>query len=815
MAGAGGEPSRSGRAALLALVLLAAGSALALLTEPPPLLLDLPATGVLLALVPAYVATSRTTLDFEVRGESHSMTVSQVVLALGVLTVAAPVHLAARLVAAVVCAVVERQRTVKALFNLGGAAVEVGVTSFAVGLVETSAPSPALWAALYAGLLAAEVLCSLALSAVWALLRLPVSREQVVRPVLLGLMTTTAFTGMAVVAVTAVHAQPLATPVVLVLAGAAALAYRNHRRLVAEQAATQGLYDFVRDLGPVDVAHPSALPVLDAVRVLLHAEQLDLAVAGPDGRWRHLRAQEGAEAEVLTSTAVPTRAELERTGAGAPRRRTGTARTMSTPLLGPHGVSGVLTARGRLGSVRDFGPGDLRLLEALATELATAFERGRLLTDLRRSATTDLLTGLPNLGELSRLVDQMLAEPAREVVLAVVSVESFREVNETLGHHTGDDLLREVARRLRDAQPTAVLGRTGGGRFAVALAAPPGALSAEMLGLSLRAHVEGTVHVGMVGTHVRLSVGVVRGPEHGADAATLLRRAEVAVESARRARGGPVLWAPAYGVQGQRRLAVVSALRQALTTDEIGVAYQPKVDALTGAPTGVEALARWTHPALGAVSPGEFVPLAEAAGLLGALTTSVLHQALTACRGWQRRAGRVGVSVNVSADTVLAPAFVRDVAGALEATGADAGLLTLELTEDVLVTDPDLAVSRMQELRALGVRLSVDDFGTGYSSLTYLKRLPIDEVKLDKAFVDGVVSDAADRAVVLAVVEIAHTLGMSVVAEGVERTDQEHALRLLGVDELQGFLHARPLSALGVASWLRTREARAGARPTP
>jgi EAL domain-containing protein (putative c-di-GMP-specific phosphodiesterase class I) len=298
----------------------------------------------------------------------------------------------------------------------------------------------------------------------------------------------------------------------------------------------------------------------------------------------------------------------------------------------------------------------------------------------------------------------------------------------------------------------------------------------------------------------------VRAPEHGDDAATLLRRAEVAVEGARRSRGGPVLWAPAYEVEGQRRLALVSALRAALAYDELGVAYQPKIDARTGSPSGVEALARWTHPALGAISPAEFVPLAEAAGLMGALTSSMLRQALTACRDWQSRAGGVGVSVNVSAHTVLDPGFASEVAAALRSADAAPQLLTLELTEDVLVGDPELAARRMDELHALGVRLSVDDFGTGYSSLTYLKRLPLDEVKLDKAFVDGVVNDAADRAVVTAVVDIAHTLGLRVVAEGVERTEQASALLVLGVDELQGYLHARPMPAQSVTGWLRSRE---------
>jgi len=259
-------------------------------------------------------------------------------------------------------------------------------------------------------------------------------------------------------------------------------------------------------------------------------------------------------------------------------------------------------------------------------------------------------------------------------------------------------------------------------------------------------------------------------------------------------------------VQGQRRLAVVMALREALTAVAIGVAFQPKVSTRTAEVTGVEALARWTHPALGIIMPEEFVPLAEAAGLMGALTSTVLRQALTACRGWQGEGRGVGVSVNVSADTLQDASFVTEVAGMLRSTSVAARLLTLELTEDVVVADPELAAERMHELQALGVRLSVDDFGTGYSSLTYLKGLPIDEVKIDKGFVAGLVGDAGDQAVVRAVVDIAHTLGMAVVAEGVEQEDQHDLLRRLGVDEEQGYLHARPMPALEMATWLHQRQ---------
>ncbi|MCW2667897.1 MAG: putative Diguanylate cyclase/phosphodiesterase, partial [Frankiales bacterium] len=467
------------------------------------------------------------------------------------------------------------------------------------------------------------------------------------------------------------------------------------------------------------------------------------------------------------------------------------------------GLLGVLTVTDRLGTARGFDMQDLRLLEAVSAALGTALERGRLLADLGRAATTDPMTGLPNLAATTRQVNDLLATHADGIVLAAITVESFRDVNDTLGHQVGDDLLREVAGRLLACSPGAVVGRIGGGRFAVALPAAQASAGAEMVGLGLRTGVEGPAQLGAVSTHVRLVVGVVEAPAHGREAETLLRRAETAMNGARAAGGGPVLWEPAYEVRGQRRLAVVSALREALATGSVGLAFQPKCDVVTGRVTGVEALARWSHPALGQIGPDEFVPLAEASGLMGQLTSTALRQALTACRGWQDRAPGVGVAVNVSADTVLDPVFVTEVAATLALTGVAAGLLTLELTESVLLADAELARERMGELQALGLRLSVDDFGTGYSSLTYLKGLPVAEVKIDKAFVTDLVEDQADQAVVSSVVSIAHILGLRVVAEGVQDEAQLAVLRRLGVDEAQGFLHARPMPVAEIRTWLR------------
>ena len=760
---------------------------------------------VLLALFTVlYGAAQHYSVDIELRREVHSVTLMQVPLALGLMFVAPLVHLVARLAAPVALAVRQRHSPVKALYNVAVASFEVGAAATAVSLVDSPEPGPLLWGALYLGLLVGDVVGSLLLSAVWWLLGMPVTVRSAAGALRVIVVVTLLFTALSVLTLSSVRHEPTVWVVVLVLAGMLGLAYRTHRKVVGQQQATQRLYDFVKDLGPLDLDSPAAAETLERMRVLLHAQRLDLALLHA-GTWCQLVAQEDSEPQRVRNLppgATVPQVALSASALGSAER--GDGDTMRTPLLAGSELGGVLTATGRLGAGRRFDMGDLRLLETVGAELATALDRGRLLTDLERSATTDPLTGLPNLAETTRRLDA-LVEDHGQVVLAAVTVLSFKEVNGTLGRELGDELLLEVARRLRTTCPDGVVGRVGGARFAVALPATAVGGDAEHFGLTLRSAVEGTAQLGAVGTHVRLSVGVVHAPEHGGAAATLLRRAETAMYSARHVGGGPVLWAPAYEVLGNRRLAVVLALREALSSGALAVAYQPKVALRSGQVTGVEALARWTHPALGVVGPAEFVPLAEASGLMGPLTATVLRQSLTACREWQRWAPGVGVSVNVSADTVLDAGFVTEVAVLLAETGVSADLLTLELTESVLLQDPVLAVERMGELRTLGPKLAVDDFGTGYSSLTYLRGLPVDEVKIDKGFVDGLVTDAGDRAVVRGVVDIAHTLGLRVVAEGVEHDEQLTVLRTLGVDEVQGSLHSQPMPTAEVASWLRGR----------
>jgi diguanylate cyclase (GGDEF)-like protein len=809
-AGPGGTArGRQATAAAISVAYLLVGVALATTATPVVSHFRVPALWLVALLVPVYVAANRYSLDFEFRRESQSVTLAQLPLALGLYVLSPVAHLATRLVASIVFSLLTRQDPLKALYTLAAASFEVGAAAFAVGLVAPGETGPAMWFALYGGLLAGDVAGAIVLNAIWRSLGMKVSLRDTARTLLLLAPVGLLFTGLAIVAINAARVEALTAVVMLGLALWLALAYRAHRQVVAQQATTEKLYDFVRGLGPLTVHSEQTPLALERVRVLLHAERLELAVPSGD-QWCHLLVRVDQAPRCTVDRVGPLGNQVAATRAAALQSRLrGTVEpgsdTMATPLMEENGLVGVLTASKRLGNARGFDMGDLRLLETVGAELSTALERGRLHEELQLAATTDPLTGLPNLADTTRRLQELLTEHRGGVLVATVAVDSFREVNDTLGHQVGDELLVEVTRRLLLSADGALVGRIGGGRFAVAVPGEAAGHDPEMFGLGLQVTVEQIAPIGPVGTHVRLSVGVVQAPEHGVEASTLLRRAETAMNSAANSHGGPVLWQPAYEVQGQRRLAVVAALREALATGALGVAYQPKLTTGTRTTSGIEALARWTHPALGRIGPDEFVPLAEASGLIGPLTTTILRQGLLACESWQRQAPGVGLAVNVSADTVLDPAFVTEVAGVLASIGVLPSLLTLELTEGIVVSDPRLAAVRMGELRELGVQLSVDDFGTGYSSLTYLKGLPVDEVKIAKAFIDGLRHDPADRAVVRAVVDIAHTLGMRVVAEGVEHEEQHGLLLGLGVDEVQGFLHATPMAEAELADWLGRR----------
>ena len=428
---------------------------------------------------------------------------------------------------------------------------------------------------------------------------------------------------------------------------------------------------------------------------------------------------------------------------------------------------------------------------------------------LEIQATHDELTGLPNRSFLQRRLEQE-AHIAREsnipAALLLLDLDRFKEVNDTLGHTVGDLLLQKIGQRLQNQlRPTDLIARLGGDEFAIVLPATDAAgaiYAARTLLGALDAPTLVDDHAFSIGG----SIGIALTPEHGDDVTTLLRCADVAMYVAKRSQSGLAEYTPEVDKHSPRKLALMSELRQAIADDGLLIHYQPKVSFSLGRMVGVEALVRWPHPVLGLIPPDDFIPLAERTGLIGPLTRWVLERAVHQCRDWEQAGLHMNVAVNLSTHTLYDPQLLSTVTDLLQKYEVAPSQLTLEITESMLMEEPERAHVVLADLRALGLSISIDDFGTGYSSLVYLKRLTIDEVKIDKAFVFGlgVDADPADAAIVRAVVAMARPLQCEVVAEGVETVETWTFLQELGCDLAQGYYFSRPLPATALEQWART-----------
>jgi len=427
---------------------------------------------------------------------------------------------------------------------------------------------------------------------------------------------------------------------------------------------------------------------------------------------------------------------------------------------------------------------------------------------LEIQATHDALTGLPNRSFLQKRLEQE-AQIAREsnipAALLLLDLDRFKEVNDTLGHTVGDLLLQKIGQRLQTyLHPSDLIARLGGDEFAIVLPATDadGAVctARTLIGaLDMPILVDG--HAFSIGG----SIGIALTPEHGFDVTTLLRCADVAMYVAKRSQSGHAEYSPKIDQHSPYKLALMSELRQAIADNRLLVHYQPKVSFSLGKIVGVEALLRWPHPVHGLIPPEDFIPLAERTGLIGPLTRWVLERAVRQCRDWEQDGLHMNVAVNLSTHTLYDPKLLSIVTNLLHLYEVAPSQLTLEITESMLMEEPERAQVVLAELRSLGVSIAIDDFGTGYSSLAYLKRLRIDEVKIDKAFVHGLGIDAdpADAAIVQAVVAMARPLQCEVVAEGVESAEAWTFLQELGCDQAQGYYCSRPLPAAELEKWAR------------
>jgi diguanylate cyclase (GGDEF)-like protein len=425
---------------------------------------------------------------------------------------------------------------------------------------------------------------------------------------------------------------------------------------------------------------------------------------------------------------------------------------------------------------------------------------------MRHQAHHDLLTGLPNRVQLIEHARELLvsgSEARRSMAVLLVDLDRFKEINDVLGHAAGDLLLAKVGPRLATAvRDGDVLARLGGDEFA-AIIADADEESAVRVAQRLLHILSEAVDVDGVSLNVDASIGIAVGtPASQDDVDALLRCADIAMYTAKRRRCGYTVYDVEQDTATLEQLNLLSELRQAIPNGEIVLHYQPKLTVPGIGVAGVEALARWQHPSRGLLAPAEFIEAAERTGLIVPLTLQVLELAITQMRRWLTAGHDFTVAVNLSPRCLADPELTRDVIGMLQRFNVPARHLTLEITENTLAHDPDRALETLSALHDAGIQISIDDFGTGYSSMTYLKQLPVTELKIDRSFVAGMLQTRGDEVLVRAAVDLGHNLGLTVVAEGVEDQDTLDALAAVGCDIAQGYHLGRPMAPHTFDRWL-------------
>ncbi len=436
-----------------------------------------------------------------------------------------------------------------------------------------------------------------------------------------------------------------------------------------------------------------------------------------------------------------------------------------------------------------------------------SMERTMMLTMLQYQARHDPLTELPNNLLFREKIEEALLAPGESCALLALDFERVKEVNTTFGYNQGNLLLLLISTRLCQVVATSgVLARLSGDRFAILLPKGGEEKAATIVQALLKAFEEPFTIAGMQ-LQIAARIGVAFSPLHGNEAEVLFRRAVIAMHEARSEQVSYAFYNASFDQYGPSRLALSEALRQAIANDILQLDYQPKADIKTGAVHSVEALARWYHPAYGFIPPDQFMPLAEQTGLIAPLTLCVLKKALWQCQIWRAAGYEIAVAVNFSMWNLRDSTLPDTIATLLQTYDVPASLLCIELTETAIMTDVRRTVEVLKRLSALGVCLSIDDFGTGYSSLAYLRLLPIDELKIDRSFIQNISTNETDAAIICSIVALAHHLGLRVVAEGVEDHDTWDRLAASGCDVIQGYYLSHPLPAAKFERWLRARVA--------
>lgn len=781
-------------------------------------------------LVAAFAGAEFAQLNVEIRRQTVGMSLSEIPLVLSVFLIGPLATLIVRLVGTSITMIARRDPPKKTVFNSCLFALECSVLFAVLGLFDFGPPSdPTAWLAVACGILAAYLVSLVMVSSAitwtqgwlgWARL------TAIMAPLLIVSIINSA---IALVILIALDANPRSLLLLAVLGMSLVVLFRSYARSLEEHRTLGQVYGFAKQVEEATLLPLGVAEAVEAVREMLNADRAAIWLSGTDGESRiaFAGAEPGSAAyDGPGDASDPLRERVESGHAGVLFREgesgraiesglkvRGATEAIGVPLSSAGESLGYLEVCDRLGDRLEFVPEDVRLLESLATHVSAAAQNLELLRKLRYDAQHDRLTGRPNRLYLTEIVAELLetAEVAEtQVAVLIVDLGSLTQVNDTLGHDAGDELLSVAGALLQETAPmSATVGRMGGDEFAVVF--PVAHLEeAEQWATTLRDALSVPCDVAGVSVEVNATVGLCIGPLHGSTAASLLQRADVALYAGHAAGQQVMSYQPSMDQSSLRRLHLGTQLREAMLSGQVYVVFQPLVHLATNSIRSAETLVRWQHPRYGAVSPDDFIPLAERIGMINPLTMHVLDLALRQCRSWLDRDMRIEVAVNLSVRTLADASFPAAVAQALAESGVPAALLTFEITESSEMADPVTALPVLHALHALGVKLAIDDFGTGYSSLAYLSKLPVDEVKIDKAFIQNIGTEINDSSITKAIIDLAHGLGLSVVAEGVEDELTRDLLARMDCDTIQGYLLSRPLPGPRLDRWLAVRTA---ARP--
>ena len=822
--------------------------------------LHLPVVAVAVVMGTGFFFAEQFLLNIEFRRQAHTFTLAGVPLLLGVLVMSPGVFVVTRVAASTLAFVWQRVSLDKTAYNSAAYAFEAAADTLLVHLLLGPQQGLDLQTALVLILLMAAVdqIISVLVLVMIRVHSGPLSRAVVVEVLVPAFVLSVASSMFALNLIILLEYGVLGAVVATLLVGLGAAGYRAYASARHRHESLTLVHEFVTGSVGAQSLETLAEELLSRIRRLLRASTVQVMIVDSDSdsdsdseRDSHSHTgSDGDQGDGLASdvgsaltlavdeadclhvshqdfdaqdwVVVRTLTQQEPLLASRTTKDPGVRRwlaehgfrdVMMVALPDSSGLRGTLRVTDRLGETATFTVEDLTMLQTLTSHLAVALRSTRLVQELGYDATHDSLTGLANRRALyTEGQARLVKTPDRRRALLLLDLDKFKEVNDSLGHHAGDQLLVEVGSRLRgQLRGGDLLARLGGDEFAVLLE-DVGHDEAGSVAENLRATLAepfttmpGSSAVGGLTLHSTVSVGIALFPDDGPGLSALLRKADIAMYKAKTSGEGHHVYSGTDDADGTNRLRTADELRTAITSDEFVLHYQPKIDLETGDVHCVEALVRWHHPTRGLLYPDAFLDLVEVSGLMRAMTRRVLELALDQSADWEARGQHLTVAVNLSASSLVDAHLPEEVFAMLAARGVPPDALQLEITEEFLMADRDRARTILSRLREGGVQISIDDYGTGYSSLSYLRDLPIDELKLDRSFVLPMAEDSRAAALVASTIALAHSLGLRMVAEGVETEVAYLELRRLGCDQGQGYFMSRPIPAAELDRWLSSR----------